>query len=374
MTAWKEPLRVAQSEADLLTVARAMVGGMSAEAVEPLLRQERPMARKLGPTAMGLLKQTLARGVALELGRRGGWRPSRHLRQGEVVAGRMWQRQPPQPLAFSPWSIALLRWLVASPLAVTTTCQPLSVKGAPTIADQLMMYLACDLALRCDCGGPLAASLAFRQSPLCWIGFPDLLGRGQPPEPDELTGEALDLLVQQGAFLLEALQQDLCRRWIEQERAKRDVVKLERMVALGQCQRAVLERLAAALERSDRRDLLGFALEAAGWLLRHRPGPIYWIRGIAQVGALSARQRAFREAAALLEALQIPARWVEEAQGVRFFDDEYAASQLLLAQWEQVGAEGLAHAQQLVQQIRALDAFVIEQVDGAAAPDQEVRQ
>ncbi|MBW2531124.1 MAG: hypothetical protein JRI55_06560 [Deltaproteobacteria bacterium] len=54
-------------------------------------------------------------------------------------------------------------------------------------------------------------------------------------------------------------------------------------------------------------------------------------------------------------------RWVEEAQAVRFFDEDYDASQLLLKQWEQVGSGGLAHARQLVNRMQALDAAVGEE-------------
>ena len=59
--------RVAASEYDLLTVARAVVGQGSPETVEPLLRRSREMPPKVGPTAMALLRRTLSRGVVLSL-------------------------------------------------------------------------------------------------------------------------------------------------------------------------------------------------------------------------------------------------------------------------------------------------------------------
>lgn len=352
--------RVAQSEFDLLSVARALTGGVSAEAVEPLLRTPRPRAAKLGPTAMALLKQTLSRGCVLELGRRGGWRDARHLRgEAEVVSGRLWQRHGPPTLHFSPATLELLAWLVASPLAVPAECKPLKLKGPLGLGDELLLYLASDLVQRCPgCGPPLGRSPAFRRSPLCWLGFPELLGAGEPLGEEELTGAAWDKLLLEGALLLEALQRDLARRWIAVERGKRELVKLEVMTSVGESQRLVLAQLAAALDRAGRRDLFGFVIEATGRLLRHRPDASHWIGGISQVGALSARQRAFRAAGALLAGLDLPRRWVEEAQTVRFFDDEYEASQLLLKQWEQLGNEGLLHAQQLVQRMQALDASV----------------
>jgi hypothetical protein len=348
--------RVARSEADLITVARALGGGLSAGAVEPLLREARPMAERLGPTAMGLLKQTLARGAVLELCRRGGWRPARHLVEGKPVAGRLWERRGPPELRFTAAGYQLLRWLVASPLAVPAQCRPLKHRGATGLGDELLLYLACDLATRCPgCEPALGRSPLVRGSALCWLGFPDLLGAEGPPE-EQALGPAWDRLIGEGMVLVEALQQDLARRWVTLERAKRRLSRLTPMINAGESQHRVLTSFAAALERAERRDLLGFVIEAAARLLHHRPGASAWIGGIARRGTLVRRQRAFRAAGALLAGLELPRRWVEQARAVRFFDDEYQASQLLLQQWEQLGEGGLAHAQLLFQRLAALDA------------------
>jgi hypothetical protein len=355
--------RVAQSEFDLLTVARALVGQVGAEAVEPLLRQPRAVGPKLGPTAMGLLKRTLAKGAVLELCRRGGWRPAAHLEEMEVVTGRLWQRRQPPELRFSSVTVELLRWLAASPLAMDAECKPLKVKGRVQLGDELVLYLACDLAERCCCCAPLARTPLFRSSSLVWLGFFEPLARRAPLRADGLD-RALGQLVGERAVLLEALQADLARRWIAAERRKGQLTQPAQMIALGESQRALVEALCAALDRHQRRDLAGFLLEAAGALLRHRPEPSRWVAVLAPGGALAERQRAFRAAGALLESLGQLGRWAEEAQGVRFFDDEYEASQLLLKQWGQVGAQGLAHAQELVQRMQALDAAVSAQ--GAA--------
>lgn len=362
--------RVAASEFDLLTVARALVGQVSAGAVEPLLRQPRPMAEKLGPTALGLLKQTLGRGAVLELCRRGGWRASSHLDAGgEVIPGRLWQRRQPEGMRFSPVTVRLLRWLVSSPLSVPADCPALK-NGPAATGDQLALYLACDLSARCDCGEPLARSPAFRSSPLCWLGFPELLGGEDPPSKRELSDKALDELVQDGGLLLEALQQDLARRWFCIERAKRHVASTAEMIAIGRSQELVIEKLCQALERHDRKDLIGFLLEAAGKLLRHRPRYTLWVEGIRTAGSLSERQRAFFASGAMLRALEHPRRWVTQASSTRFFDDDYDASQLLLSLWEQLGSHGLAHAEQLVQRLQALDAASEEEEEAEGSGDE----
>ena len=364
--------RVAQSEFDLLSVARALVGGVSARAVEPLLATPHATAPALGPTAMGLLEQTLSRGAVLELGRRGGWRPAAHLRSpGEVVAGRLWERhRTPVALGFSSATIELLQWLVASPLALPSACAPLEATEL-TLGDQLVHYLACDLVVRCELpAASLGRSPAFLQAPLCWLGFPDLLGneaafaeRGPPPG-------AWTLLVTDGVVILEALQADLARRWLAVERGKQRVHRPESMISIGESQLALLTGLAELLEERGRRDLMGFAVEAAGKLLRFRPDPGFWTTGIAPAGSLAERQRAFRAAGALLEAVVRLGRWVEQAQGVRFFDEDYEASQLLLAQWGALGTDGLAHARTLGQKLSKLDASLA----GDTQPDEEVSE
>lgn len=367
--------RVAQSEFDLLTVARALVGQVGAEAVEPLLRQPRAVGSKLGPTAMGLLKRTLAKGAVLELCRRGGWRLAAHLEEMEVVTGRLWQRRQPPELRFSSVTVELLRWLAASPLAMDAECQPLKVKGRPQLGDELVLYLAFDLADRCCCCAPLARTPLFRSSALVWLGFFEPLARHAPLWIGELSERpagsaaaasraelerAFGQLVRERAVLLEALQADLARRWIAAERRKGELAQPAQMIALGESQRALVKALCAVLDRHARRDLAGFLLEAGGALLRHRPEASRWVAGLA-TGALAERQRAVRAAGALLESLGQLGRWAEEAQGVRFFDDDYEASQLLLKQWERIGAQGMAHAQELVQRMQALDAAVSAQ-------------
>lgn len=354
--------RVAASEFDLLTVARALVGDLSPDAVEPLLRLPRKLPPKLGSTAVRLLEQILGRGLVLELCRRGGWRDEGYLRDGDVVRGRLWQRvDTPPSLHLTGLSVQVCRWLTAAPLSVVQECKPLKARQTPLPADQLVLYLACDLAQRCGCAEPLARAAAFRRAPLCWVGFPELLSLGGAPTDAEADPAAFAALVQDplGRVVLEALQQDLARRWFCAEQHKAHVIDAGQMIALGASQQRVVEGLMRGAEEQGRRDLLGFVPAAGVRLLRHRPAARRWVQSLSGQGSLQQREAACRGAGAFLQALQQLHRWAEQARGVRFFDDDYEAGQLLLRQWEPLGPSGVDHARQLLSQLSSLDASLL---------------
>ena len=190
---------MAASEADLLTIARALVGQIGADVVSPLLwkhrepyqhdekgepkssgseakerpkrsRKKRPCAprdKKIGPTAMEVLKRTLALGVVLELCRRGGWKTRSHARSGDVVTGRFWQRMSQVPrIHFSTTTFELLHWLTCAPIAAAD-CPPLNT-APQSVGDELAALLTIDLLRRCGCAHGPAASPFFRRSALCW--------------------------------------------------------------------------------------------------------------------------------------------------------------------------------------------------------------
>jgi hypothetical protein len=364
---------VAASEYDLLTVARGVVGQLGAEAVAPLLRGERRAPELLGPTSMGLLKELLARGVVLELCRRGGWRDVEHLRGGQVVSGRLWERGPLPALRFSGATVVLLRWMTGTALALGAR-KGLDHLPETTLGDEVLLYLACDLAERCGCGAAVGGSPLVRRTALCWLGFPDVLARqGQPPDRVLTTDTARRWVQGEGAPLLEALQPDLARRWLTVERRKRQIVRPATMIDLGVAQTQVLETFGAAADAAGRRDLLGFLCAASRSLLGHRPPAADWVSGLAAQGTMHERQAAHRAAGAALRGLDRVAGWVQEAQSVRYFEEEHAAAQLILRQWQGVGTVGHEHARQIVAQLESL-ATPVSGPAAAARGGTEVRR
>src|SRR5260370_26243608 len=129
-------LRVAQSEHDLLLVARALVGQVPFEAVELILRQARPLKPRIGPTAARLLRETLALGSVRQLVRRGGWQRTATVAGGPIVRRRLWELHAAPALDFSSLSMELCRWLLTTRLA-SPTIAPLPMLP-PTLADELL--------------------------------------------------------------------------------------------------------------------------------------------------------------------------------------------------------------------------------------------
>ncbi|MBT3218019.1 MAG: hypothetical protein HN348_02930 [Proteobacteria bacterium] len=338
--------RVAASEYDLLTIARAIVGQVPVDLVEPLLRQSRQQPSRCGPTSLELVKQTLSRGVVLQLARRGGAFRDRYLIAGEAVEGRVWQRYSELPLHFSTRSMRLLRWLTFDPVGEKTRSLG---RNRPTLGDQILLYLTADLLERAGLGRVIGQQSGFEQ-PLVWLGFADWLYGETPPKIR--AGDFRPLLEQPA--ILECLQPDFSRRWLEMERTKRHFREPAQLTQFGQSQEAVLSAYLDAIDGEGRRDLAFFLMDATSRLFDVEPDQRHWVGGLDPHTSLQARSQARRAAGAMVSAINRLAVWHREHQATRFFDDEYPAAQLLLSQWENLGELRLARARELVRQLESL--------------------
>jgi hypothetical protein len=354
--------QVSASEHDLLTITRTLVGEGSVEAVEPILREKQKIPEKLGPTAAGLLRATLARGVVRELARRGGWRRERRPTPAGLKVGRVWERNPMFSLRFSKYSMQLLRWLLAEPLGSTSAKALTPPEAALTLGDEVLQYLLLDAITKTNARDLIRAvvdSDAIRSSALCWLGFCDVLCAKSPPK--DLLDRFSAVATSQGIVVLEALQDDLARRWVSMERRKRSMTESADLIALGQAQEAVLGALFTVANQHKRRDLTGFVVEATARLL---PGPVpadVWIGQLDPAEPLSVRQNARRAAGALLRAVKRWKAWDDEHRSVRFFDDDYDLAQALLNMMERLGEAGVARSDQILSGLSALDATITEE-------------
>jgi hypothetical protein len=346
---------VAASEADLLTVARALVAEVPVEVAEPLLRTRHQLQPKISPDAMVLLKHTLAAGVTLQLSQRGGWISRRHLQAGKVVGGRLWERHADLPLRFSSATMQLCRWLVATPLGMPDI-SALHVKDELTMADEVVLYLACDLLVRSGLGLVVNPAVIFGRSALCWLGFPvelrGIAAASEPPTADRF----LALVTGACAPVLEALQQDLQRRWIQLERGKSRIRDCRAMVDLCDLEKKVLESFLDALDRAGRQDLAGFLGRAAADLLPDGVAARHFCEGLDHRSALSDRAQARFAAGAFLRTLSRPQAWVDTWRATAFFEDGYAAAQMLLSEWEVLGEPELTRARAVLHELENLDA------------------
>jgi hypothetical protein len=348
--------RVAASEADQLTVARALVGQETQAAAEGVIRRWRNMptaARykgKIGPTAMQLLRTTLAKGAVLQLARRGGWRRMRFIESGKAVRGRMWERRRPQSIRFSSFSMHLIRWLTEAPIA-RTDC-PILEPVHETFGDELLMFLAVDLCRKMDCGDTLAKQAAFRRSGLVWLGFPDVLAHHGVGVPEPRMFERL--LEPDAVALLEALTPDLAERWAQIELKKRSIVGGQEMIRLGGTQAAVLHGFLAAIDKLHRRDLAQWMMIAGRRVLEKSEDPNDWVARLESKGRLADRGRARSAAGAFLRSFEVIVRWAEEARTVRFFDEEYESAQLYLTLYQELSDRTMQRAQKIVRELEAL--------------------
>lgn len=364
LPAVRDMKRVAASEFELLTVARALFEAPRKRRpaiLAGLLRQTRELPKGVGPTALALMRDTMAKGIVLALVGRGGWRRSDSLQLGDVVSGRLWERHTPPGLHVTPFAMDLCRWLTSEPLR-SPNCAPLPTRPV-TIADEFVLYLALDLTRRAGCAAGLRAQAAVRASALCWLGFADLLARapGQSasfPPADISVYAFAPWTSGAGAVLLEALQWDLAQRWVRAERDKRRIAEPGELIAFGRIQDAVLRAYFGAIQGAARLDLSRFIITACCSLLAERSDSDAWQPALDGSGPLHLRSDARRASVALLRNLRTVRLWVEQAAGVRFFDEEYDAAQLLLRIWEPLGESGYQRALAVASAVESIDGLV----------------
>jgi len=336
-----DPLpRVAASEADLLVMARALVAGPDAQDdIWSLLCAGRTLHPRIGETCADLLEDTL-RQVWRALAQRGGTRPRVSIAgDGTTARGRLWERHAVVPLEFTSATVALLRWLVSQSFAAA----PSTIADLPAmplaIGDQVMIYLALDAARATPAARVIAAQALVAAAPLAWLGFAPLLAAQKRPPPESFA----TLVTGAGAIVVEALADELAARWYAGELTKRQVEDPAELVALGGRQDLVLGRFMAACDGARRRDLARWVLDAAAPLFARNLSP--HVVALDPRRPLSERAQARVAAGALMRAIERWNAWDQLHRGVRYFDDDYQAAQLLLQHFERIGPPGVARAQ-----------------------------
>jgi hypothetical protein len=335
--------QVAQSEHDLLMLSRALVAGAdSNEDIWSLLCASRSVAPKIGPTCAKLLEETL-RLAWRALWQRGGT-PPRTSHTG--ARGRLWERYQPTELKFSNQTLQFLRWLVATPFSAPASTIKALPAGKLELGDQLMVYFALDAARATPALRVIAAQPFVQAAPLAWLGFSSYLTASTKVPAFE------SLLQGAGPIIIEALSDELARRWQASEVAKRSMTDPEELVALGAVQDAVLAGFLDACDKHKRRDLASFILDAVFPLLQRNviPAP----GQLDPSAPLSVRANARASAGSLLRAVVRWSDWDQQHRGIRFIDDDYASAQLLLNRFERIGSSGVSRVQGWLADLAAL--------------------
>ena len=327
---------VTRFEASLLRLLYYFLRREPPERALPLVEERVKPPPCLSRPAVRLVQEALAKGCTFLLAQRGGWREERHLRGEKAVSGRLWERTPPAELGlkFSRQSLAFLIWI--------TSAQPKDKEGAwqpphdqLTPADLLLLFYAHE-GLRETVetlGAPkLRERAPYSQHGLCWLAYPEdyanVPARAEPDFAPWTSGL--------GACILEAMQPELALRWVQVESSKERLAEPARMRELGHSQDRVLSAFLNAVEKAGRRDLARFLLRAAANLLTAGAHPGMWTGALNMAGQrLADRAATYQAAVAFLRWLDRPAGWARWARSVGYFDEEYPAAQLWLADWEE---------------------------------------
>jgi hypothetical protein len=343
---------VSRFEANLLRLLWFFLRREPPERALPLLENRCAAPPCLHRNAVRLIQDTLAKGCVFLLARRGGWRRERFLRGERVVEGRLWERTPPAELGltFSAHTLRFLIWITANRPGDSERawCVP---EEELTLGDRLLLYFAHE-GLRNVAEG-LGASALRTQEPfvhhaLCWLAYPEdytAAPTGARPNFAPWASGA-------GSLMLEALQPELARRWIEVESSKERLTDPQAMRVLGLAQERVLTAFLDAIEQAGRMDLARFLLQAAAVLLGPHAHAGMWTAQLSLTGQRVAdRAATYQAATTFLRTLDRLQTWERRARGVGYFDEGYAASQLWKADWQQVQGDLLIErARAIVQQ------------------------
>lgn len=336
------PRPVSRFEFNLVRVLRFFLGHFPSDQGIQLVRAAMTRPECLSDTAVGLVKDSLAKGCVLALVRAGGWRSDRYLRAGKPVGGRAWERSPPADLAlaFSARVVEFLIWATAEKVH-----DPKAPWDAPyeelTPADELFFWLAFDA---CRADPDLVAVLrtrdAFRLNPLCWLGYPGDMAADDESAPPDFR----PCFAGPRAVILECLQAHLARRWTQSERAKGQIGDWERMRRQGRAEFATLRAFLAAAGAANRTDLARFVLKTNVAMFRTDLAPAFWTGGLQGSGPprLADRLDTQRAALAVPRQLEVLAGWQQRAVHVGYFDEDYSASQMWKQEWEAAGGDAVA--------------------------------
>jgi hypothetical protein len=331
--------RVARSEAGFLRFLQLLITGAPTDTIAHVLLRTNVLRPRIGPTAMGLVQDALAKGTVRLLAHGGGWRPETRPVGDDVATGPLWTRRPVEAIAFGPWSFALLRWAYTE--ALVSPSRPPDPPETWQTGDHLVAWM---VARALATTGLHGSGGAVARSPLAALA---LAGACPSPEPDWPAWlEAHDVL-------LEGLQEALGRAWADGLRSLLAGVEPAEVATVGTAQRELIEPLLDALSTRGRLDLADFLWVAGEQLVPDPDHPPTLAPTLRASRSLRERQAAQDVVAAALALVVRLERSLEAARTTRFFDDDYDAAQARLARFERFGTARATVFRAAVEGLRA---------------------
>ena len=355
-----EPARVDSREAEVLAVARALVTSDSYSSIAATLAGSLTVT-KIGPTAMRVLTDTLAKGVVKVLARLGGARPRILADTGSTKPARVFDVRADPEIAFSSYAFELVRWLANTSLIKYESAERFA-STAQTIGDEICAYLALRLVDGTPCA-PMVASSPGLRTPLTWLGFTRTLAR-HLRRTVHVSPMASLFATDGSRTVLECLSDDLARRWAAS--ATWDVSELldaEHALRIVLLERAAVDAYLDAVEESGRWDLATFLIDAAARVLPPGATPRAVAARVAPrvkaEGTLRARTESRQHAGAIFHALGRLGRKRDELALVHFIDEGYDVAQATLSSWEVLGRDGFVRAANVVSSLASLDDLTV---------------
>jgi hypothetical protein len=325
---------VSLPEANLLTLTQAALELGEPQDLRRLLLLSARAPERLGPTAMRLFQESLAKGTVLALARAGGWRAE--------VGGRLWERGALPELRFGPALFRFLQWVLRTPLAEGG---PGRIEGQGPFfpAEEVVVAALVERVRGSGCETAVLRHPGVRASPLLALLYAGELGAQERLEfapPFSATAHGP---------LLEGVQSWAVQAWLGVEKAKGSLEAPEVLLRVGDAQRLVLESFLQSA--SAARHLAMFLVEVGRrWLAPGRTAAHYGA-ALDSEAPLGTRVAARRSSLALLRALGRLRAWDQEHRATRFFDEGYAAAQALIRAWERLGEVGFAEAARVVTEV-----------------------
>jgi hypothetical protein len=321
-------------ESNLIKILYAVMGKISMANALPLISRafRGSPPRCLSRDAIDLIEQAIRKGCINKLVNWGGWQTESFLRNSGIAKGRLWERTNPEQLGltFSEHTLDLLIWLTnANPTGARAKWKP-PKKARLKVGDQFFFFLLLGSIQHTEQGQRLAEHPSFSKNGLIRLYYPQLYLDRKFPDPKFqpwVTGV--------GAAILEALQGPLASQWLNMERKKSTITRLDVMQRLGDEQTAVLNGLITAANNAKRHDLFRFLLQLLSGLLSEGSKSSDWTEHLNFEGVRMAdRESSTQAALAVLHAVRSLSEQNQRFATVNFIDEDYQASQLWKQNWE----------------------------------------
>lgn len=347
--------KVAESEFKFLAVAKAIVGMESPQYIQTILKtkQKVPTSKryrnKIGPTAGKIFQEIIIKGVPLQIIKRGGWLNKKSIDGFNLLKGRVWNRHKMPTLKYSSFVFDLVYWLTSNSFNSNSNC-PILNSYPKTLGDEVLAFLAVDLLYKANLKNILTKQASFCSSGLIWLAYLDAFINTDINPKKEYFNE---LVNNDRAIILEALLPQLTQKWYNIERSKKQMVKNQDMIRLGNLQKIVLDYFLTAIDENGRRDLAEFLLNAGKRIIESNSCSSDWIASLENKGSMSIRTDAKKASSSFLQIFPKLQTWAIESRTVPFFEDDYDINRHYIYLFDNFNEENIHTMNDIVQELNA---------------------